>query len=179
MELKEFKGRLERQGVSWELFCERAGPTFRASRDDDFYSLVSTAFNWWYTDEKYDFWDEVASEITVEPKKGSAMTTEEFFKFFEETTARMVKISRAKNSDYTGAADNDPFANFTRVESIGICSTETGFLTRMTDKLCRIASFVKQGSLQVKDESVQDTLLDLANYSILMLAYLESQKGNK
>jgi hypothetical protein len=28
----------------------------------------------------------------------------------------------------------------------------------------------------VKDESVQDTLLDLANYACLMAAYIESQK---
>lgn len=104
------------------------------------------------------------------------MTTEEFIEFFEGTTARMAEISKAKNADYTGSVEDDPFANFTRVEALGICSTEQGFLTRMTDKLSRIASFVKQGKLQVKDESVQDTLLDLANYSILMLAYLESKK---
>jgi hypothetical protein len=87
----------------------------------------------------------------------------------------MLSVAKAKNADYAGASA-DPFGNFSRVETLGICSTEVGFLTRMTDKLCRIASFVKQGNLQVKDESVQDTLLDLANYALLMSAYLDSKK---
>jgi hypothetical protein len=42
--------------------------------------------------------------------------------------------------------------------------------------MARIASFVKNGELKVKDESVQDTLLDLANYSMLFAAYLKSIK---
>ena len=102
-------------------------------------------------------------------------TSEDLLKFFEETTEQMVSVARAKNHDYSGAA-KDAFANFARVEDLGICTTEQGFLTRMTDKLCRIASFVKKGELKVKDESVEDTLLDLANYSILMMAYIKSKK---
>lgn len=97
--------------------------------------------------------------------------------YMEEKTAKMVEICKAKNSDYAGAS-SDPFANFTRVESLGICKTEVGFLTRMTDKLCRIASFVAKGTLAVKDESVEDTLLDLANYCLLFGAYLaEKRRG--
>jgi hypothetical protein len=46
----------------------------------------------------------------------------------------------------------------------------------MTDKMARIGSFVKRGELVVKDESVKDTLLDLANYAMLFAAYLESKK---
>jgi hypothetical protein len=103
------------------------------------------------------------------------MTKEEYFKFHEAFTRSMYEITKAKNADYTGAS-SDPFANFSRVETLGICSTEQGFLTRMTDKLCRLASFAKQGTLQVKDESAQDTLKDLANYCILMSAYLESKR---
>jgi len=103
---------------------------------------------------------------------------DKYFQFAEQTMAKMLEISKQKNKDYTGG-NSDPFANFTKVESMGICSTEQGFLTRMTDKLCRITSFVQQGSLEVKDESVEDTLIDLANYSILMLGYLNSKKAKK
>lgn len=103
------------------------------------------------------------------------MSKEEFFVFFEETTASMIAISRAKNADYTGIGVS-PFANFERVEQLGICTTEQGFLTRMSDKLSRIASFCSKGELMVKDESVSDTLKDLANYSILMMGYLEEKK---
>jgi len=76
---------------------------------------------------------------------------------------------------YTGN-DPDPFGNFNRVDQLGICSTEQGFLTRMTDKFCRIISFVQKGELLVKEESVQDTLHDLANYCALMSGYIESKK---
>lgn len=102
-------------------------------------------------------------------------TREDLLNYLEEKTKLMVETARRKNADYAGAG-TDPFQNFTRVESLGICNTEVGFLTRMTDKLCRIASFVAAGTLQVKDESVQDTLLDLANYALLMSAYIESKK---
>ena len=95
--------------------------------------------------------------------------------FFETTTTRMVETMKKKNADYSGAVP-DPFSNFVQVETLGIATAEQGFLTRMTDKLCRVASFAKNGELQVKDESVSDTLLDLANYSLLMMAYLESKR---
>ena len=103
-------------------------------------------------------------------------TREDLINYIEEKTKLMVTVARAKNADYAGAG-TDPFQNFTRVESLGICKTEVGFLTRMTDKLCRIASFVAAGTLQVKDESVQDTLLDLSCYCLLMSAYIESKKS--
>lgn len=84
-------------------------------------------------------------------------------------------ITAAKNADYTGASDT-PFYNFETVERLKICSTEQGFLTRMTDKLARISSIVATGKTHVKDESVADTLLDLANYSIILACYLRWKK---
>lgn len=105
------------------------------------------------------------------------MTKQEYMDFHEACCKRMVEVTRAKNADYTGTSV-DPFANFTRVESIGICSTEQGFLTRMFDKFSRITSFVQKGVLQVKDESVEDTLIDLANYSILMAGFIRSKRDD-
>lgn len=102
------------------------------------------------------------------------MDRKEYIEFFKEVTERMLDVTKRKNADYTGAG-NDPFANFTMVEALGICSAEQGFLTRMTDKLMRITSFVQNGTLQVKDESVTDTLQDLAVYCILFMAYLKGQ----
>lgn len=102
-------------------------------------------------------------------------TQEDYLNDFKAITEKMYEVTKAKNSDYTGDA-SDPFKNFKQVEFMGICSAEQGFLTRMTDKMMRIGSFVKKGELQVKDESVTDTLQDLAVYSILMLCYLKSKK---
>lgn len=103
-------------------------------------------------------------------------TREGLLAFLEGETQRMLKIARAKNQDYAGEGAKDPFANFTRVEALGICTPEVGFLTRMSDKLSRIASITASGKTAVKDESVKDTLRDLANYSLLMLAYLASKE---
>lgn len=103
------------------------------------------------------------------------MNRQQLIQFFEETTRKMVEVCKAKNADYAGGAgDQDAFANFSRIESLGIASTEQGFLTRMTDKLMRINSLTKKNA-QVKAETIEDTLLDLANYSILFAAYLKSK----
>jgi hypothetical protein len=102
------------------------------------------------------------------------MTKEDYFKFAQDFFQSCIEISKRKNADYTGVSQ-DPFANFKSVESLGI-STESGFLTRMMDKMARIGSFASNGSLQVKDESVTDTLRDLANYACLLAGYIESKK---
>ena len=103
------------------------------------------------------------------------MTKQEYFEFAQQFFNNCVEISRKKNADYTGGSD-DPFSNFTSIEILGI-KTEHGFLTRMFDKMKRISSFVENGELQVKDESVLDTLQDLANYSCLMAGYIQSKKN--
>lgn len=105
------------------------------------------------------------------------MTKEELFAFMEEKTAKMIATSRAKNNDYTGASKS-PFSNFEKIGHFG-GSVEWGFLTRMTDKLSRICSFAENVQLQVKDESVEDTLIDLANYCLLFAAYLKSKREGK
>ena len=45
-------------------------------------------------------------------------------------------------------------------------------LIRLEDKLNRLKSLNKNGNAQVKDESIQDTLMDLANYAIMTLIEL-------
>ncbi len=106
------------------------------------------------------------------------MNTEKYLETFKELTDKMYTITKAKNNDYTGSS-LEPFKNFTMVETIGFASTEQGFLTRITDKVMRVATFVKAGILQVADESVEDTLLDCANYCLLMICYLRSKRENK
>ena len=101
------------------------------------------------------------------------MTKKEYFQFASEFFKECLAISEKKNADYTGK-DTDPFSNFESVNVLGI-STEHGFLTRMMDKIKRIASFVEKGELQVKDENVTDTLHDLCNYSCLLAGYIKSK----
>jgi hypothetical protein len=105
------------------------------------------------------------------------MTKDEYINYHKSKCEKMIEITKAKNADYSGAG-LDPFANFKMVGHILQTdgAIEMGFVTRMCDKLSRIGSFVSKGSLQVKDESVEDTLLDLANYCILFAGYLKSKR---
>jgi hypothetical protein len=101
------------------------------------------------------------------------MTKEEFFKFQEEFYSMCMAITRKKNHDYTSDS-GDPFANFKAIETLGI-STEQGFLTRMMDKMMRLGTYVSKAELQVSDESVLDTLNDLANYCSLMAGFIKAK----
>lgn len=102
------------------------------------------------------------------------MTSEQLIKLAEDFYGKSIELMKSKNADYSGQSQ-DALSNFKDIETLHI-PAEVGFLTRMFDKFKRIASFVKNGELKVKDESVIDTLRDLANYACLMAAYLEAQK---
>ena len=111
----------------------------------------------------------------IETEKMDVITPEEYLRQFRQTTEKMYGITKAKNSDYT-ADSGDAFANFKVVERLGVCSVETGFLTRMSDKVARLAGLAKGKEVRVKDEKYEDTLIDLANYSILLAIYLRNRR---
>ena len=75
-------------------------------------------------------------------------------------------LYEAKNADY-----GDSFSK--SYKEYGL----TMSLIRLEDKLNRLKSLNKNGNAQVKDESVQDTLMDLANYAIMTL--IELEEGEK
>ena len=88
---------------------------------------------------------------------------EKVFKFY---TDKMLQTYIKKNADY-GSSFDDLFDEF------GMDSV----LIRLKDKFNRIKSLTKPGQKQmVVDESVEDTLLDLANYCILTLVKLQKDK---
>lgn len=71
-------------------------------------------------------------------------------------------IYKAKNHDY-----GDSFGN--TYKKLGIISA----VTRLSDKMNRLMSLAVSHDAQVKDEKVEDTLLDMANYAIMTLIELE------
>ena len=71
-----------------------------------------------------------------------------------------------KSHDYAGL--DNPLSNFERAEEMGI-PTWKGILVRLSDKYSRLVSFARQEELEVNEESVEDTLIDLASYSLLCL----------
>lgn len=96
------------------------------------------------------------------------MTKREYLKFHKAACQKLVSITAAKNSDYTGKTD-DPFKNFRR-------RGKFGFLVRMDDKMARLESFFEKGSYEVSDESFEDTCFDLANYAILLAGFVRAEK---
>lgn len=98
---------------------------------------------------------------------------------YAELHAKMRAICEAKNSDY---ADDqaDPLRNFRECERIGISAFD-GTLTRMSDKWQRICNLRRKEredrTAAVKDESITDTLLDLANYALIAIVLHEEMRG--
>ena len=50
---------------------------------------------------------------------------------------------------------------------------------RLGDKFNRISSLIKRDELKENDESLEDTLLDMAGYAILGLKYLKEHENEK
>ena len=76
---------------------------------------------------------------------------------------------KRKNSDY-GNSVGDTYEKF----------GDISFLTRITDKYNRILSLADKGETgQVKDEALEDTILDLANYCLLWLVEREHDAQEK
>ena len=49
---------------------------------------------------------------------------------------------------------------------------------RLADKLNRFKTLTKSNSQEVKDESVRDTLIDLANYAIMTIMEMDRKDDN-
>ena len=104
------------------------------------------------------------------------MTRDELLRYHSDICRSAQELMALKNRDYAGQEGNEPFANFTRVESMGICSTEQGFMTRVTDKMSRLSSFLNSGKMHVEDESFRDTIVDVINYMVLLSAYIQDKE---
>jgi hypothetical protein len=80
---------------------------------------------------------------------------------FIELTQKMVELQSKKGLDY--GEDGDGLRNLRRRGPVGV-------VDRMGDKLSRLESLIQPGRVAaVSDESIDDTLLDLANYSLLLI----------
>lgn len=108
----------------------------------------------------------------------SEYTQEDYLKDFKAITDLMYETTKRKNSDYTGDV-SDPFKNFRMIEEMGVCTTEAGVITRLTDKLMRMGGFVKNGVLLVQDEKIEDTAIDMAVYAIIFALIVKSKKHGK
>lgn len=84
----------------------------------------------------------------------------EFYRLIEQ----MAEIHSAKNHDYAG--ESEPDKNFRAAERLGISACDA-IAVRMIDKWTRFENFVRNKELKVSDETIDDTLIDLANYALI------------
>ena len=84
---------------------------------------------------------------------------------FKEITDEMNALYERKNHDY-GNSFSETYSK------LGIISAAT----RMLDKMNRIVSLVTKDKQEVNDESLRDTLIDLANYAVMTIMELDGEK---
>lgn len=83
---------------------------------------------------------------------------------FMSITQNIAKTYAAKNHDYGNSFEQS-------CNKFGIIAA----IVRMGDKMNRIESLAIKKA-EVKDESVEDTLLDLANYAIMTVMWLRNSR---
>ena len=95
-------------------------------------------------------------------------------KRFYEILETIKNLHDAKKHDYGNA---DIFANFRLSELAGIPAWQ-GSVVRMGDKYARISNFIKKGDFKFKEESIKDTLMDMAIYSLITIVLYEEEMFN-
>ena len=79
-----------------------------------------------------------------------------FMEEYEKIVNETMELCKRKNTDY-GSSVQDTFEKF----------GDISYLVRITDKYNRICSLLQNGKAEVEDESITDTIVDLANYCFL------------
>jgi hypothetical protein len=92
---------------------------------------------------------------------------------FQDILDELNKIQESKSRDYDGAA---PLCNLRASVQFGIPPWLATML-RANDKMSRIANFARKGSLE--NEKVEDSLIDLAVYTIQALRLYREEKERK
>ena len=97
---------------------------------------------------------------------------------FKDETAldilnNMQAVYEAKDSDYS--ATGLPMGNLRKCEDAGI-EAWRGCLVRIGDKMSRLENFLKEKEYLVISEKAEDTVIDLANYAILMACLIQESK---
>ena len=103
------------------------------------------------------------------------MNQEQFLENIRNTFQAGVCLIERKNKDY--ANSTDPFRNFRSAEIVGL-SLERAILVRVLDKLSRISNLIDKDAA-VKDESLEDTIIDAINYLAILKAYREARENTR
>jgi len=98
----------------------------------------------------------------------------ELFDFAEKNFKKCLEILKKKNHDYSKG--DDALKNFRASEFLGVKMVD-GVLARMSDKFMRIGTLLHGADAKVKEETLEDTILDLVNYAIILKAIIEDKNA--
>ena len=84
---------------------------------------------------------------------------------FEKITSEMLETYKKKNADY-GNSFSETIQEFGYIPAVA----------RINDKLKRVKNMVKGNEMNIKNESLRDNLMDIANYCVLTIVELDNQK---
>jgi hypothetical protein len=93
------------------------------------------------------------------------MNLEEQEIHFDEITLKMESILFKKGNDY---ANEDRLSNFKLAGTICGMSAELNCLNLIATKVARLGVLLQHKGLPPNNESIRDSVLDLANYAILL-----------
>jgi hypothetical protein len=91
---------------------------------------------------------------------------------FDAVVAEIMALHDGKSHDYS--EDADPLSNLRECQELGVDPVK-GVLVRLTDKWSRIKQ-LSRGKTP-KHESLRDSLIDNAVYSLLAVVLLDEQQG--
>lgn len=85
---------------------------------------------------------------------------------FADITKEMVSLQEKKNKDYGNSFEQT-------LNEFGLIAG----VIRLNDKMNRVKQLCKSQKQEVKDEKIEDTLIDLANYAVMTLSWLKNNNG--
>lgn len=88
----------------------------------------------------------------------------DYSEVMELLTNEILELYEKKNSDYGNSF-------YKQLDEDGLLVSKI----RLQDKLSRFSSIIKKDTIEVEDEKLRDTLIDLATYSIMTVAWMDNK----
>ena len=86
---------------------------------------------------------------------------------FEDVVKELIELYKKKNKDYGNSFEQS-------LNQYGLLPT----VIRLKEKIARADNILMNNQAAIAEESIEDTLKDIANYSIITLTWLKNKKLN-
>jgi hypothetical protein len=95
---------------------------------------------------------------------------------FDKFVKQMEDIMFRKGNDYAG---EDRLANFKRAGYASGLNAELNCLSLIATKVARLGVLLNNKETEPENESIEDTLVDLANYTVLLKMIRSEERSNE